>query len=69
MMTKTEFKNRWEADDYGGGITFDDVAECAKNWGLYTTPRAHNIREVLYNVLKAAETNDVEEYNPQNDGK
>lgn len=28
-MTKAEFKRRWESDPDGGGITFDDIADCA----------------------------------------
>ena len=62
MMTKEEFKNRWESDDDGGGITFDDIADCAKVWGLYSTPRIHDIFEVRRAVLKAAGTNDWQEY-------
>jgi len=33
-MTKEEFKARWEKDDEGDGLTFDDVAECAREWGF-----------------------------------
>ena len=54
-MTKEEFKRRWESDERGGGITFEDVAECAKEWGLYKTPRIHDINEVLMAVLNAAD--------------
>lgn len=61
-MTKEEFKNRWESNDDGGGITFDDVADCAKEWGLYSIPRIHDIFEVRRAVLKAAGTNDWQEY-------
>lgn len=56
----------WEADDNCGGITFDDVAKCAKSWGLFSVPRIHKIDRVLYAVLKAAGTNDAEEFNPEN---
>lgn len=51
-MTKSEFKERWEKED-GGGITFDDIANCAKEWGLYTTPRIHKINTVANRVLEA----------------
>lgn len=61
-MTKEEFKARWESNDNGGGLTFDDVADCAKEWGLFHTPRIHPIGAVRYAVLKAANTNDAEEY-------
>ena len=53
-MTKEEFKRRWEKDEHGDGITFDDVADCAKEWGLCSKPRIHDIHEVLKAVLKAA---------------
>lgn len=63
IMTKHEFKMRWESSDDGGGITFNDVADCAKEWGLFSTPRVHNINTVVYTVLKAAGTEDCESYN------
>ena len=47
IYTKEEFKKLWEADDEGSGITYDDIADCAKAWGLYETPRVNNISEVL----------------------
>lgn len=68
-MTKSEFKKRWERDENGGGITFDDIAECAKAWGLFATPRIVQIEKVLYAVLKAAKTNDCEEYRPRRNAK
>lgn len=64
-MTKEEFKQRWESNDNGGGICFDDVADCAKAWGLYRTPRTAQINKVLYRVLVAAGTVDAEEFNPE----
>ena len=63
-MTKQEFKARWEGDDDGGGINFDDIAECAKAWGLFRTPRIARIDAVRYQVLKAADVEDAEAYNP-----
>lgn len=65
-MTKSEFKKRWESAAQGGGITFDDIAECAKAWGVASKPRIMKMDEVRYLVLKAAQTNDAEEYNPEN---
>jgi len=62
-MTKQEFKARWESDDIGGGIDFDDVADCAEAWGLFRRPRTSQINRVLYRVLKAADTVDAEAYN------
>lgn len=61
-MTKEEFKKRWESNDRGGGITFDDIADCAQKWGLYTHPRVNNINVVRYEVLKAAGTNDFKDF-------
>lgn len=65
-MTKDEFKTKWESGDDGGGITFDDVAACAQEWGLFSAPKTQEIRGVLYAVLKSAGTNDAEEYNERN---
>lgn len=64
-MTKEEFKKRWESDDDGGGINFDDIADCAKAWGLYRTPRTAQIDVVRYRVLTAAGTVDAEEFAPE----
>lgn len=61
-MTKKEFKQRWESNSDGGGITFDDIAECAKAWGLMSTPRIKPMNQVCYSVLKAAGTSDAEEW-------
>ena len=64
-MTKEEFKQRWESNDNGGGITFDDIADCAVAWGLFRTPRTSSIDLVRYRVLVAAGTADAEEFKPQ----
>jgi hypothetical protein len=53
-MTRKEFKRRWESDDYGGGLTFEDVAKCAKDWGIYQRPMLRQMDEVLIKVLRAA---------------
>jgi hypothetical protein len=62
-MSKLEFKWRWELDDEGDGINFDDIADCAKAWGLFRTPRTARIDVVRYRVLKAAGVLDAESYN------
>ncbi len=59
-MNRKEFKRRWELNDEGDGLTFNDVADCAKAWGLYSTPRIHPIDEVTTAVLKAAGVKEVE---------
>lgn len=53
-MTRRQFKTRWESGEDGGGITYDDIAECAIAWGLTSTPRTQNINRVRDMVLKAA---------------
>lgn len=68
-MTKNEFNRRWELDDNGGTITIDDIADCAKQWGLFSTPRTVQIDRVVYAVLKAAGVSDAENYNPANEGE
>ena len=68
-MTKHEFKTRWDSNENGGGLTFNDIANCAKSWGLFSTPRIHQIDVVRYIVLKAADTNDCEDFKPESDSK
>ena len=64
-MTKEEFKTRWEGGNDCGGITFDDIAECAVAWGLFSNPKTSQIDWVRYTVLRAAGTKDAEEYAPE----
>ena len=64
VYTKEDFKRLWEANEHGSGITYDDIAECAQAWGISSHPRTRPIDEITYKVLKAAQTNDAEEYNP-----
>jgi len=64
-MTKKQFKKRWESNYKGGGITFDDVAECCIAWGIASCPRIMSIEDVRYLVLKAANTVDAEEFKPE----
>ena len=52
--------------DKCGGITFDDITDCAKSWGLFSTPRIYQIDRVRYAVLRAADTNEAEELNREN---
>lgn len=66
-MTREEFKQKWEADEEGSGITFDDMADCAKEWGLFNNPKCCDINIVRYEVLKAAKCIDAEEFNPYKD--
>lgn len=54
-LTKEQFKELWDSNDEGGGITYDDIADCAKAWGLFSSPRTHQIDKVKDAVVKAAE--------------
>lgn len=63
-MTRDEFKRRWEKDEDGDGITFDEVADCAEAWGLFVTPRIHRIDVVRYAVLKEAGVENIDEFRP-----
>lgn len=54
-MTQREFKKRWESDTNGGGITLEDIADCAKAWRLYPTPKVNPLDEVIDAVLKKAQ--------------
>jgi hypothetical protein len=53
-MTKSEFKARWESTEDGGGITMDEVAQCASSWGLLSRPKCCSMGLVLDMVLGAA---------------
>ena len=63
-MTKEEFKVRWESDDNGGHINFEDIAICAQKWGIASKPKTKDINIIRYKVLKAANTIDAEDFNP-----
>ena len=62
-MNKSQFKTRWESDEKGGNITFDEIALCAKEWGIFKNPKTQPISLVRYRVLKAADTEDAESFN------
>jgi hypothetical protein len=66
-MTPQEFKRRWESSENGGGITFDDVAECAIAWSICAKPRILPMDSLRYKVLKAAGTDDAENFKPANE--
>lgn len=67
-MDKKEFKDRWESNDGGGGITFDDIAVHYVSWGLGSAPRTKPIGDVQFAVLKAAATIDANDYAPKHEG-
>ena len=64
VMTKKEFKELWESNDDGGGITFQDIADCAIEWGITASPYMSNRHGIRYSVLLDAGVNDAEYYNP-----
>lgn len=61
-MDKQQFKTRWESGDDGGGITFNDIADCAVAWGISRNPKTEPINRIRYLVLKAAGTEDAEDF-------
>jgi hypothetical protein len=67
IMTKEEFKARWESNESGGGITYDEIADCAQSWGIASRPRICPIHHIRYAVLKAAQTVDAEKFFPVDD--
>jgi hypothetical protein len=54
FMTKSEFKTLWESSDDGGGLTFEDIAKCAQEWGLCSRPKMSPMFAILSMVLKSA---------------
>lgn len=62
-MTPEQFKTRWESSNKGGGITFNDIADCARAWGLFATSGVNRIDVVVYRTLKYAQCEDAENYN------
>jgi hypothetical protein len=66
-MTKQEFKERWESDDDGGGLTMNDIADCAVEWGISDRPKTRSLTLIQYEVLKAAGVSDAEEFAPEDD--
>ena len=58
-FTKTEFKKLWDSNDDGGGITYDDCADCAVAWGICSSPKTKPIGEIKDAVVRAAECEDV----------
>ena len=66
-MTKAEFKQKWESDKDGGGITYEEVADCAIQWGLYVNPTMEYMTRVTYAVLCAARVKNAEDWNLRNE--
>lgn len=58
-MTKEEFRRRWDGSSDGGGITFDDIANCAIEWGVFSRPRIHRMDIVANAVTSAAGCEDI----------
>jgi len=64
-MTPEVFKSRWESNDAGGGIKYDDIAHCAVAWGISRNPKTRPMDVIRYQVLVAAGTVDAEEFKPE----
>ena len=54
IYTKEKFKELWDSNDDGGGITYDDIADCAKDWGICSHPKTKPILEVKRIAIEAA---------------
>ena len=65
--TKEKFKELWEANEQSSRLTFDDIADCAVAWGISSKPKIKPIQLIQYQVLKAANISDAEEYSPYKD--
>jgi len=63
-MTKEEFRKRWGRPTDPSDITFNDIAECAVEWGVELKPKTKSLDLVLYKVLVAAEVPEAENYRP-----
>lgn len=63
-MTKEEFKTRWESSENGGGLTYNDAADCYIAWGLGSSPCSKPMDAVLYAVLQTASVVDADEWKP-----
>lgn len=53
-MTKEEFKTRWDSDELGGGITLEDIAQCAIDWNISSKPKTQPMDEIVRKVLVSA---------------
>jgi len=54
VMTREEFRIRWDSNAQGGGITYDEIAECAIAWGINSYPRTAPIELIKKLVVKAS---------------
>lgn len=61
VYTKEKFKQLWDANDEGSGLTFEDISDCAEAWGLYSKPMIHPMDKVRDAVVKAAGCLDAHE--------
>ena len=52
--TKQQFKKLWDSNERGGGITWDDIADCAVAWGLASKPKTMALEKVRSLVVAAA---------------
>ena len=48
IYTKEKFKELWEANENGSGITFNDIADCAVAWGISSRPKTRPINLIRY---------------------
>ena len=65
VYTKEKFRELWSMENCH--LTYEDVADCAKDWSISRNPRICRMQDILYQVLVAAEVPDAEDYNPYHD--
>lgn len=58
VMTKKEFAKRWDSDEDGGGITYEEIADCAIAWGITSHPRRQPMDYVASRVVAASGARD-----------
>jgi len=51
-LTKQQFKDNWNSDKCD--ITFEDIADCAVDWGIARKPKTMSMLRVCNMVLVAA---------------
>ena len=59
-MTREEFKRRWESDEAGGGITNEDIEQCAYAWKIAKKSDGYSRPQLIALVTAAAKTADAD---------
>lgn len=67
-MTKEEFKRRWESNKVADYITYEDIIDCAIEWGISPSPKNEYLDILLYLILCIAQVKDAKKYKPVSEG-